>query len=145
MKNRLFSGIGAVISGLLISLGPQTLFKACGPKENGSWMLCHWTTQAELGVGLLIAASGVLLLLFSSRKVRLGLSIATALAGILVILFPTILIGGCAMKTMTCQRLTFPVLEVIGAITVIGFAVNTWLLLIQNRAEKKGTDNAKAS
>ncbi len=145
MKNRLFSGIGAVLSGLLISIGPQSIFKPCEAKSDGSWMLCHWTAQAEIGVGLLIVVLGVLLLTFPSQQTRLGLSIAVALAGILAILFPAVLIGGCAMKTMLCQSVTFPALQVIGVLTVAGFTVNSVFLLLAGRAEKREKGHGKKS
>lgn len=138
MKNRILSGIGAVLSGLLISVGPQTVFKLCEAKADGSWMKCHWTGQAELGIGLLIAVLGVLLLFFSSRQARLGLSIAVTLAGILALLIPTVLIGGCMMKTMACQSVTFPALEVIGILTVVGFAFNSAFLFLSDRKGKEG-------
>ena len=138
MKNRLITGIGAIISGLLISIGPKTIFKLCEAEPDGSWPKCHWTGQAELGVGLLIVALGVLLLIFSSKRTRLGLSIAVALGGILVLLFPTVLIGGCAMKNMACQRVTFPALIVMGIITVIGFTFNSLFLLLSARNQKEG-------
>ena len=129
VKNRLITGSGAIISGLFISIGPKIIFKLCGVKPDGSWMKCHWTGEAELGVGLLIVALGVLLLLFSSKQTRLGLSIAVALGGILVLLFPAVLIGGCPMNDMACQSVTFPALTVIGILTVIGFTLNSLFLL----------------
>ena len=138
MKNRLITGIGAIISGLLIFIGPRTIFKLCEAKPDGSWMKCHWTGEAELGVGLLIVALGVLLLIFSSKRTRLGLSVAVAFAGIPVLLFPTVLIGGCMMKTMACQSVTFPALIVIGIITVIGFTFNSLFLLLSARNQREG-------
>lgn len=138
MKNRLITGIGAIISGLLISIGPKTIFKLCEAKPDGSWMKCHWTGEAELGVGLFIVALGVLLLIFSSKQTRLGFSVAVALAGILVILFPTVLIGGCTMKNMACQSVTFPALTAIGIFTVIGFTFNSLFLLLSARNRKEG-------
>lgn len=138
MKNRLITGIGAILFGLLISIGPKTIFKVCAAKPDGTWMKCHWTVQADLGVGLLIAALGVLLLIFSSESTRLGLSIAIALAGILVLLFPTALIGGCSVATMNCQRITFPALELLGSLTVFGFTFNSIFLFLAARNRKEG-------
>ncbi|HBF40062.1 MAG TPA: DUF4418 domain-containing protein [Firmicutes bacterium] len=140
MKNRLITGIGAIILGLLISLGPKTILKLCEAESDGNWPKCHWTGQAELGIGLLIAVLGVLLLTFSSKRTRLGLSLAVVLGGILVLLFPTVLIGGCAMKDMPCQRITFPALILSGIITVIGFTFNTLFLLLSGRNQEEGKD-----
>jgi hypothetical protein len=135
VKNRVISGAGAVITGLLIALGPQFLFKLCAPMMNGHWMECHWTGQAEIGVGLMIALLGLALLFFSDSGVRLGLSIAALLSGILALLFPAVLIGGCAMETMQCRSVTFPALTVISVLTIVGFAVNTVYLYRARKAK----------
>ncbi len=138
MKNRFITGIGAIISGLLISMGPKLIFKLCEADPDGSWAKCHWTGQAELGIGLFIIVLGLFLLIFSSKQTRLGLCIAIALAGILALLFPTVLIGGCAMKDMACQRVSFPALIIIGLITVIGFTYNTLFLLLSASNHQEG-------
>jgi hypothetical protein len=135
MKNRAITGFGAVAAGLLIALGPQYIFKLCPPAEDGHFMTCHWTGCAEIGVGLLIAAFGAGLLLFSSPGTRFGLSLAIALTGILAVLLPSVLIGGCMMETMACRRVVFPTLTVIGALTIIGFAINAFYLLGSGRRE----------
>lgn len=128
MKNRAISGVGAIAAGLLIALGPQFLFKLCAPMANGRWMKCHWTGQAEIGVGLLIAVLGLGLLLFASRETRLGLSLSIFFAGILALAFPHVLIGGCEMARMPCRAVTFPSLTVIDVLTIVGFAVNSFYL-----------------
>jgi hypothetical protein len=93
--------------------------------EGGRWMKCHWTGQAEIGAGILVALLGGALIFFSDNKVRLGLSISVILSGILTLLLPTALIGGCAMETMSCRSVTFPALTVIAILTIVGFAANT--------------------
>lgn len=140
MKNRLITGAGAIIAGLLISIGPKTIFKLCEAKPDSDLMKCYFTGQVELGIGLFIVTLGIFMLIFSSEQIRLGLSIAVVLAGVLVILFPGVLIGGCSMESMNCRRVTFPALTVIGIITVAGFTLNSLFLLlsIKNREEGKG-------
>ncbi|MDR1895122.1 MAG: DUF4418 family protein [Spirochaetales bacterium] len=124
MKSRIASGLTILILGLLISLGPQFLFKPCGPvlAHDGaaaSWMKCHWSVRAEIGVGALAAALGIGLLAFRSRDTRLGLWAGVFLSGVLALLIPHVLIGGCAMATMPCQALTFPALTLLGILVAL--------------------------
>lgn len=137
MKNRLFTGTSVALFGLLAAIGPQLFFKLCEAADNGTWMKCHWTGQAEIGVGLLITILGISILLFSSTQVRLGLSIAIVFSGILGFIIPTVLIGGCKMETMPCRAVTFPALTAIYTIVIVGFAFNTCYLYIkQSQGEK---------
>ena len=77
MKKIIVAAI-VIALGLLISLGPQFLFKVCGPAMASSGDIdeccaepevsscctpmvsslpvCHWTARAEIGMGLLIVA-----------------------------------------------------------------------------------------
>jgi hypothetical protein len=123
MKIRITGGIAVIALGLLIALGPQFLFKVCGPMENGGFMKCHWTAQAEIGAGALIAALGVAHIFFSSAKIRLGLAIGVVLSAILALLYPHALIGGCGMHTMPCRTIAFPALTVISILTIAGGAL----------------------
>ncbi|MDR1049342.1 MAG: DUF4418 family protein [Synergistaceae bacterium] len=135
MKNRIISGMGAMSAGLLIALGPQFLFKLCEPTAEGRWMKCHWTGQAEIGVGFLIAVLGVGLFLFASRAIRLGLSLSLFFAGILALSIPHALIGGCEMARMPCRVVTFPSLTVLGVLVIVGFALNSLYLYRKRLAE----------
>jgi hypothetical protein len=124
MKIRIAGGIAVIIFGLLIALGPQFLFKVCEPMHD-NFMKCHWTAQAEIGIGALIAALGIALLFFASAQVRLGLAIAVVLSAAVALLFPHVLIGGCAMETMQCRKVAFPAITAISILTIIAGGLYT--------------------
>ncbi|MDR0645379.1 MAG: DUF4418 family protein [Treponema sp.] len=128
MKNRIILGVVVVVFGLLIALGPQFLFKVC-PVVDGMYMRCHWTAQAEIGIGgPLIAALGIALIVFADPKIRLGLTIGVFLSGVLALLIPHALIGGCPGHLMPCRKITFPALTVISILLLIMAAVNVLYL-----------------
>jgi hypothetical protein len=128
MKNRIISGGSTIIFGLLIALGPQFLFKVCEVVD-GMYMKCHWTAQAEIGVGgPLIAGLGIALILFSNPKIRLGLTVGVFLSGVLALLIPHALIGGCGNHMMPCRKITFPALTVISILLLITAALNALYL-----------------
>jgi len=157
MKNRLVSGIVFLALGLLIALGPQTIFPVCritdfggdvtktaseknkdmihnmGNIKGTSSMKCHWTARAELGVGLLIAFEGFLLTFFDSRQTRFGLNAAIGLSGILSLLFPTILTGVCGSTRMDCRSLTLPALVIISVSVIVCSVMNGINLYKTNR------------
>jgi hypothetical protein len=119
MKNRIIAGTTAAALGLLLALGPQFLFKVC-PITAGMIMKCHWSAQAEIGVGALIAALGMALIFFANPKTRLGLGIGIFLSAALALLVPHGLIGGCPMHSMACRKIAFPSITVISILLLIG-------------------------
>jgi len=130
VKKQLIYGITVIILGLLVALGPQFLFKVCAA-HSGAFPLCHWTARAELGMGMLIAALGICLIVFTDSKTRIGLTIGILFASILVIGLPHALIGGCKGDAMACRRVAFP------AITVIGIVLLVFSIIIVVYSEMK--------
>jgi hypothetical protein len=122
LKIRLIYGIAIIILGLLIALGPQFLFKSC-TAHDGSFPICHWSVQAEMGLGMLVAALGLCFIAFSDPKTQLGLAIGVFLTGIIVLGIPHALIGGCTAKTMACHKVAFPALTVEGVVLLAYSAV----------------------
>ena len=122
MKKNIISGIAALISGLLIALGPQFLFKVCGGHDD-VFPRCHWSAQAEIGTGIIIAALGICLLLFSDRETHFGLTVAVFLTSIVALFIPHWLIGGCDEMATACRRLAFPALTVVCSLTLIGSVI----------------------
>jgi hypothetical protein len=125
MKVRIFGGSAAAVMGLLIAAGPQFLFKVCGPAAGGGFMRCHWSAQAEIGTGALIAALGLASLFFASPKIRMGLVIGIFLSAVLALLIPHGLIGGCAAHSMACRKTAFPAITVISILLLTGAGLYT--------------------
>jgi len=128
-----FYGITTIILGLLVFLGPNFLFKVCPPHE-GTFPLCHWSAQAEIGMGLLVIALGLCYLTFTDPKTQFGLAIGLFLSGIIVIGIPYALIGGCTSsikdgkELMDCRRIAFPALT-IEAIILMAYSAFTAVYL----------------
>jgi hypothetical protein len=135
MKKRITVGTLFIILGLLISLGPSTIFAVCGPMDDGKFMKCHWTARAELGIGLGIVLLAVLSIVFASKEVRAGLLLGIATLSSNSILIPTALIGVCGGEHMQCNALTRPALLVIGVISIVIALVQTVILLRQKESE----------
>ena len=135
MKNRIITGIIFVVLGGLIALGPQHLFKTC-ETMNGQIPKCFWSARTEIGIGALIALSGILQLVFKSAQARLGINILIALTGILAALIPTVLIGVCDMPTMKCRILTLPALLVLSILVVLASVINAIYLTKIGKREK---------
>jgi hypothetical protein len=118
MKKSIIFGSTVIALGFLVAMGPQFLFKVCAA-HSGAFPLCHWTARAELGMGMLIAALGICLIVFTDPKTQIGLTIGILFASILVLGIPHALIGGCKASTMACRRVAFPAITVIGIILLV--------------------------
>ncbi|MDR2941430.1 MAG: DUF4418 family protein [Treponema sp.] len=130
MKRGIIFGTVVIALGLLIALGPQFFFKVCDMKTTSigetedccaepetasccapagnSFPLCHWSAQAEVGIGFLITALGICMIVFPDQKTQLGLYIGIFLAGIVAMFIPQTLIGGCGSMDMACHKVGFP-------------------------------------
>jgi hypothetical protein len=122
MKKNMIFGSVVMVLGLLVALGPQFLFKVCAHGETG-YPHCHWSAQAEIGIGLLIAALGICMIIFTDPKTHLGLLIGIFLAGIIALFIPHALIGGCGMMTMQCHRVAFPAITAESVVLLVFSAV----------------------
>jgi hypothetical protein len=118
MKKNIIFGSIVIALGFLVAFSPQFLFKVC-TAHGGAFPLCHWTAQAELGMGMLIAALGICLIVFTDPKTQIGLTIGILFASIMVLGIPHALIGGCKVSTMACRKVAFPALTVIGIILLV--------------------------
>ena len=125
MKNKLITALLFILSGLLVILIPTVILPIC---QSEMKMACYFTKQAEIGVGAVILALGVLTA-FSSKKTRLGISYAQLLNGILVLALPLKLTGLCKMSDMACRVKTLPELIVLSVLLALTAAADIFFLL----------------
>ena len=118
MKQAVIFGTIFILFGMFLALGPQVMFKVCGHGEGG-YPLCHWTARAEIGVGLLVAALGICMIVFTDPKTHLGLAIGIFFAGLIALFMPHSLIGGCIAKDMVCRKIAFPVITVLSIMVLV--------------------------
>ncbi len=112
-----------IIAALVVAIVPQftdclsqgrTLQLANG---NTTPMKCHWTAQAMIALGTLLAGVGVLLAFSKRRESQRHLGLLAGLSGVVVVLVPTVIIGVCANNAMLCNSLMQPILILSGVIT----------------------------
>ena len=157
MKKAVIVGAIVIILGILIAIGQQFIFKVCSPVTmttkaetlidgcnddsicgcsgaSLSFPLCHWSARAEIGIGSLIAALGICLIIFSDLRTQQGLIIGIFLSSIISLSIPYVLIGGCNVMTMACRRIAFPILSIICIITLIGSVI--FFIYIESKMKK---------
>jgi peptidoglycan/LPS O-acetylase OafA/YrhL len=130
MKKAIIFGAIIIILGLFIAFGPKFLFKVCGHGEDG-FPHCHWSVQAEIGMGLLIIALGTCMIIFTDPKTHLGLAIGTFLASIIALAIPNFLIGGCGSSAMKCRRIAFPALTAESVVLLVFSAIIVTIIIMQ--------------
>lgn len=134
---RLKIGIAEIILliiGLLIFLGSLTFFSACGAKEDGSFMNCHWAQMIITALGALISAEALAAVIIPNRMFKAGLDTAAALTAVILALVPGTLIPLCMMPDMHCRAVMQPVSLLFACLAFI--AAVAGLILNLKRKEK---------
>ena len=103
-------------------IGILTFFGPCGPKDDGSWMTCHWAGQAVTGLAAVLTIIAVIHILVPNAKIKTGLDIAVIPVALLAAIIPGNLINLCMMDTMRCHSIMRPAVIVM-SILVIAAAV----------------------
>ena len=151
MQNRVVLSLAYIIIGILFILFPMYILPVC-PSESvnlptamqgqvehmhtgvGKIMKCFWTGRAEVGVGCLIIAIGILMLFCQKIFLRMGLSMAIACISLFALAIPTVLIGVCDNQMMRCNMGAKPALVLLSLLLFIVALVNTYYL---NKAARR--------
>ena len=118
MKKNYIFGVLFVIAGLLIAIGPKTIFSVCS-SDGEMVMKCFYAAKTELAVGIAVSILGIVLVFVKNNAAQIATSIALALDGIITILIPTVLIGVCKSAHMHCNAVTKPALTILGALVIV--------------------------
>ena len=116
MKKKIIFGALIFVLGLLIAIGPFTIFHVCKPEQSEMYMKCYQAARAELGIGIIISILGLLSAISASAKTRIGLNISVVLNSVVAFLIPSFLIGVCDGKHMHCHAVALPALSILSAV-----------------------------
>ena len=103
---------------LVFLIGIRTFFSSCGPKEDGTWMTCHWAGQAVTGIAAVLLVICVIRLFVKDSGIKQGLSLSVIPAALLSAILPGNLIGLCMMDTMRCRSVMRPAVIVFSLLMI---------------------------
>ena len=111
MKKITVFDLALCLLSLALCFGTVFVFTACGPKEDGSWMLCHWADRTVVALAAAFLAASVIRF-FVSKDVKKGISIAFIPFSVITLLIPGKIIRLCMMHDMRCWTLMKPFVTV---------------------------------
>ena len=113
---------------LLLCIGSQTLFPACAPKPDGSWMMCHASNLVVTGTGA-ICSLLAFARLFLSRRLKTILSAAIFAVSFFTMPVPGYVLPLCRMAAMQCQAIFRPAVLFVGILLCIVTGIDIWFRL----------------
>ncbi len=134
MKKEVTKVTAAVIS-LLLAVGVMTVFKACGPKEDGSFMHCHYVQLYVFFISLAMAAASVLSILIKKKTVQLVLCSLNAVAALITMLLPGTIMKMCMMKEMRCYTYMQPFVRICAVLILLCSIVTIVMQMINAKKD----------
>ena len=120
--------VPAALSAALLA-GGVTVFSACEPRPDGTWMHCHQCQNMVAGSAVgLIALYGASSLV-KNKPARLALLALAVIASVVVFFIPGGICPLCAMKTMRCHTVFQPFVRIMSVLVAgsgIGALVASW-------------------
>ena len=105
----------AGLSALLV-VGANTVFSACDPMPDGSWMRCHdcqnQVTAGGAVLALVLGASAFV----PKRSLRLALQALGVVGAVVVFLTPGVICPLCMMETMRCHTVFQPFVRIMSVL-----------------------------
>lgn len=143
MKRRIIFGAVFVILGLLIAVGPYTIFHVC--RSDGDMLMnCQRTARAELVTGIAVTLLGIAYSIARNHKLNIAVGSVIAVIAIAAYLIPNVIIGVCENAHMHCRAMALPSLTVLSIIIFAIAAVNVIYLFVKgNGHEVQSTDDRK--
>lgn len=104
-------------------IGLFTFLGACGAKDDGSWMTCHWAGQALKGVAAMCLLLSLVHLVIG-KPAKQGADLGLIALCILAVWIPGHLIGLCMMDTMRCRAVMQPGCLIFAALIAIAALID---------------------
>jgi hypothetical protein len=134
MKNRIGVSLWLMITGALISIGSQTVFKVCETKQ--MTMKCYWSARTEIVIGSFIFLAGILYIILTQWQAKLALSLMSLGAVVSAVIIPNLVIGVCANAMMHCRSIFLPAINLISILSMLVITGNLIYLRKLNKEKK---------
>ena len=132
IKSRIPPIVLTVFAAVLF-IGSFTFLKTCGPKEDGSFMTCHWAGNMIIALGAAVLLQS-LIAVFAGSSVRKGLSISNIIDSVILIMTPGTIINTCMMPDMRCNSVTRPGVFILGILIA---AASAGMLIMSFKSKNK--------
>ncbi len=129
-----FRDILPAVLSVLFLMGILFVFHPCGPKEDGTWMSCHWAGVAETVCAALMTVLSLLRLALPSPKAKNVLSGLTILSAAAAAVIPGNVIHLCMMADMRCRAIMRPAVIVFSVLIIL---TAVWNILLSHRRGNK--------
>ena len=119
------AGIALLAETLLLTIGTRTFLSPCKePKEDGSWMHCHYAGTVVCGLAFALLVMSVLFLLAKNRETKKGVALSILPCTVLTLLIPGRVIPLCMMENMRCHTVFRPAVWILGILILITAATS---------------------
>lgn len=130
-KEKIIEIVSGVLS-LLLAVGVMTVFKACGPKEDGTWMNCHNVQHYVFYAALFMSVISIAGICIRGRVVRIVLDVIRVIAAVVTMLLPGTIMHMCMMKEMRCYMYMQPFVRILSILIAIVSAIGL-VIQIKNK------------
>lgn len=128
-------GLTAIIGGLLFAVVPRYILPAC-EYEGFARMHCSDTAQAELAIGSVLIATGILTLALKYSKTTAAGAAVTLVFSVIAFTLPEVF-GYCHNSRMPCNYGMVPAIRFVAVVS--GLVMIIVLLAMVRVHRKKGT------
>ena len=118
MKKITFFDVAFILLSVLLCFGTFFVFHPCGPKDDGSWMVCHWAGNVIVALGAAFSAAS-LARFFLPKSIKIGISVSFIPFSIITLLVPGVLVKMCMMHDMRCWSVMKPAVVIISVFIII--------------------------
>ncbi len=129
-KKSIIFDIVIIAISLFYVLGTALIFTSCPPKDDGSFMTCHWAWKAVVSCAVVLLIQSVIRLLFHNHTAKAAISAAMIPIAVLSAIIPNNIIKLCMMTDMHCHTALKPFALVMGIIISLVLAANTAVEII---------------
>ena len=112
--HKILNAVHIIIAALII-IGLNTFAHICTSMQGP----CAKTKTIAIIVAIVLAASGLIQIFLSRKKINLLLGIANIVIGLVTVLLPLVIAPVCSMPSMHCYVYTRPFLVITGIVIVI--------------------------